>query len=1077
MGETARQFDLEEAEHNFKPVVIEVGKRSAENNALLRTFHDVSSLPSTESKLKYELLTPRRENDTTSLNIQKRIEFISEPILNLCQTTEEYDQAEIEIGEKEILNLLEKFKDPKIPKKGIIDQISEWVKKNPEKRIFLIENFFSETLGSANDIDFYTLTLLAEINPSRELIFVSSKLAEKMEIGERGLSQELKDQIALLNRINDEKANFLLHKILDFMHQYMLTIQDHTEREIEDVGGEYYGGLFEDFWNFANQEIKHSKNYLIKKHFQDITDLREMFDSEKEGAISGFPGGSSDETIYAFSHLYESDKNRRDLGINEGFPMTNPVLPITKGYLGLYKMGQLSEIYKEKDRKPHISSQLEQSYIKKNNLKYEYIYDIINKPLILTGRQSSPSNGLMKLQDFWDFYDRLEADQEKFYFDTTKIDMAKLHPVVVAEILTRNQIYINDENENTKTTPVITNETYKKLLFPLNNYSPEKDYNYNYLMNLAMRKRIEDDFGFKIEEFSMWEQRMFLSFIEQADEKTIQKIKKLISIHGQDVIKTFLSLETDERMVEKIFFLSENLDRKSVDNIFQAYAKIVESAKTSTEEIASEELSEDLIMEGLLVRAKDILKESTQYLSKNKDPNEIKTIVKTTLKKLQQESKKEKIISGLFRKFLELLENKRDGSVDLEQYLPYQQKILEQLQQEGGKVLLLRALSSREELRPLPEIFWKVDRGDEDYQKRFGFSILEFLQKQKKGEEKQVLVEFGQGSGKSKKERAEAGLDEHYLDVGMADKLYYNLRELVRPMINWDELQKQLGKKYTLSDADKDLITDMLYKVIVIADGEVDNENFSYAQERIERITKDPNEIRKILSEIAPKLSTVSTIPDQTDYCEITTEGEKNYPRRSRVAGEDCSPAFLKTKQLLERNMKNLVMTEDQIPDAYELVPAYPAGAIIGDFSGINSLKNRQIDIAVGVRSTVYKEDEDYSNFMQEMFAKLNKDGIYIDDNIRENFGISNRIKQLQEIKKVWETKKWQKKQPEEINIHIIMGPGIEGEDHTENKSGVPMAVVITKKTDHTKVINQLLQPGYYILDIDNYESAMNEVA
>lgn len=101
---------------------------------------------------------------------------------------------------------------------------------------------------------------------------------------------------------------------------------------------------------------------------------------------------------------------------------------------------------------------------------------------------------------------------------------------------------------------------------------------------------------------------------------------------------------------------------------------------------------------------------------------------------------------------------------------------------------------------------------------------------------------------------------------------------------------------------------------------------------------------------------------------------------------------------------------------------------------------------------------------MENIFAKLKENGVYIDDNVRENFGVSNRIDQLQKIKSEWEGQSG-----ESIDIEIIMGPGVAGEDFTEDPAGVPMAIIVSKGSKRTKAIKKLMQPGYYTVRLEDY--------
>lgn len=181
------------------------------------------------------------------------------------------------------------------------------------------------------------------------------------------------------------------------------------------------------------------------------------------------------------------------------------------------------------------------------------------------------------------------------------------------------------------------------------------------------------------------------------------------------------------------------------------------------------------------------------------------------------------------------------------------------------------------------------------------------------------------------------------------------------------------------------------------------------------------------------------------------------YPRRCSVV-EKVSEEFLETKKWMTKNMDKAVLSGD----VYETIPVFPSGVMVGDFLQVKSLKDNSVDSALGVRSTVYKEKIEYDEFMLATFAKLKDGGVYIDDNVRENFGRGNRIEQLKHIKKIWD-----KEKEDEVNIKVIFGPGIPGEDFTNDEKGVPMGLIISKNSDYSSSVKELMRPGYYLVDIE----------
>ena len=527
------------------------------------------------------------------------------------------------------------------------------------------------------------------------------------------------------------------------------------------------------------------------------------------------------------------------------------------------------------------------------------------------------------------------------------------------------------------------------------------------------------------------------------------------NIERKNRITSFLSLEHGgQEMGDKILSLAENLDQTSAQAVFTKYVELVNLAEKEASQLTTEmegDLDEQVIIEGLLVRAKDVLANAAERINTSDDKARE---VEKLLLDLSKESRQEMVVSGLFRKTLELIKNRPDDSVDVRQLISEQDKILEQLHQEGGKGLLLRALQSKGELKPIPEIFWKVDRNLEEYEERFGFNVANFFQKIRPEENgKKVLIEFGPGSGMSKSDRDKFGLTKNYVDMAITDQVYFSVKGWVKNLLDWENIQNEVG--VSLKEKDKDLLSDLIYKTIIIADDQVNLSDFEYAKERIERITNDPEQIKKVLQEVAPQLGSIKEII--TDYSERDEEAKMIYPRRCSVV-EKVSEEFLETKKWMTKNMDKAVLSGD----VYETIPVFPSGVMVGDFLQVKSLKDNSVDSALGVRSTVYKEKIEYDEFMLATFAKLKDGGVYIDDNVRENFGRGNRIEQLKHIKKIWD-----KEKEDEVNIKVIFGPGIPGEDFTNDEKGVPMGLIISKNSDYSSSVKELMRPGYYLVDIE----------
>ncbi|MFA5030847.1 MAG: hypothetical protein WC495_04620 [Patescibacteria group bacterium] len=539
-----------------------------------------------------------------------------------------------------------------------VEGIKAWVSANPDVNIGLLEKEFAGHFDwqkeNSGQLNLPTLFLLGEIQQYRRHGFVNNELAKNLELTpRRGLSAEMRDQLASLNQLNDPRGNLTLHKIMDFMQEHMFTVQDHTEREIEEMLGHEYSGMTVDFYNFARAQVRVSKNYLVKKHYQDIIDSINIDDSDKEGALAGVPGGATDETIYTFQHVQESYNNRIALGVNEGYPIANPVVPIAPGYFGYYRNGALEKVYAATQAEYAKAQMKEKEYIARNNPEDDYIYDQINEPQQITGRHNHPSHGLQKLQLIWDFTDQLKSNDRKFFFDISRLDMSELHPIVAADFLTKNQEYITEEEGKDNGAKPLTQEEFTEKLFPLHNESPDKKYHYQNLTKLHMRKKIEDDFGIDIAGHDFWEQRNFLSFLESQTTDKVDTLIEYTKKYGNDGLTTFLSIELDPAMGERILSIGENLtdSPELAKQLFREYAAAAHQADQTAEEIITsfnliypdKHIDKNEVVEAVLIKAKDLLFNVSEEIetTTSEDKEAIVNQAITHLKKQLATQKKE----------------------------------------------------------------------------------------------------------------------------------------------------------------------------------------------------------------------------------------------------------------------------------------------------------------------------------------------------------------------------------------------------------------------------------------------------
>jgi len=553
-----------------------------------------------------------------------------------------------------------------------------------------------------------------------------------------------------------------------------------------------------------------------------------------------------------------------------------------------------------------------------------------------------------------------------------------------------------------------------------------------------MQKKISEKLGVNITEMELTSQIHLLRFFLNKESKTFDRLKEVLknnSNNKENILKSFLACAKDKKLGDVVLDLAE---KGNTEIIFEEYAKIVNSAEESAEElfnwyiekVPKNNLSYNDFFRSLLTRANDLLSNANKK-------NKYRTVVKNL--------KEENIFQMSARSFFTSIGNalKSNKTLNLRNYQKTQEFIVESFESQEISTTLLKALQVQGSLSPIPEIFWVVDRSEEDYNKRIGFDFSKFLEKFLNY--KKIFVEFGSGNGTAKKDRKDKL--KGYSDFSISDKLYYPIRPIIRQIIDFEKLEKITGE---LSQNEKGLLSDFLYKITVIKKGDIENDNFEYDKDIMNNLTEDPNLLKEALIQKSVLLNETNIIPNDTGIPDskndviypykIEKPNNVNFSKACKILSEDISSYFIESIEDL---------------DIYNYIPAYSPGSIISDFSKINNLQNNQIDIALGIRSTVYLEGSEYEEFMINMKNKLTKDGIYIDDNVRENHGRYYRLDELKDIQK-------------EINtpIYIVLGSGIKGEDFIENRK-VPLTVIITQSQEKIDYIRNNLFSGYKLIELN----------
>lgn len=538
-------------------------------------------------------------------------------VLDLLANPENKGFSTENLEEKDISSMVEQLicEDSTTENNVYIKRIGSWIGKNSESSQSFIQREISKNIKKKKELSLTTFALLGEISNEPNFRLENDLvLTIETSIKNALLTTKLNNQLAILNRLNDSQGNILLLKIFDYLENHLFVLQNDLRDDLGEANHKFYLS-FHNF--FLRKEVRNSKNYLVQKRFQDLVESLEQFQHlNKPDAIPGVAGGTSDMMIYEFKKRNESYENRLGIGLNEGYPVGTPLIPIAPGYLGMYKNGKLAKIYpapKDPQEIQEEARKKEEFYISQNDPKYDYIYAEINTPSQFEIAHPDPSNKLHRLYVLDAFERRLKEDGASFFIDRSRVKMEDLHPVVATKILTINRDYIyTKESADNDPSPAETEELQKKL-FP-DEGSDEKFYGYLNLVQLHMRKKLVDDFGIEISDYDFATQRNFLEFLETRDIENITPLKKFVKKFRSGGIRTFLSLEQDFSMGEKILSLGERLPQETADAIFKKYAEIVDETE-KVENYLEENFDQkkpngsltQSIRENLLRRAKDLL--------------------------------------------------------------------------------------------------------------------------------------------------------------------------------------------------------------------------------------------------------------------------------------------------------------------------------------------------------------------------------------------------------------------------------------------------------------------------------------
>lgn len=469
------------------------------------------------------------------------------------------------------------FEEDTLPDRIAVDDIPKWIAQGSEKkraRGAEVEQQLTALLERYHSLNLAGFILLPEIEAAQGSSLFGPKLT--IAILEHANPSAFNKPLTKLVEINDPQGNIVAHQLLDFRQMFaesLMNITPHDE-EYEDLQNSE--GMFATTTSDALRQLKaYAPNYLLSKHVQDTleSDTTELW-GEKPDALPGVPGGTRDEKIYTFARLQESFSLRRKLGIWEGNLIANPVLPIAPGYTALYgHIGTIEKVFRTETNDSTSIENEERAYIDANDPSYDWIYDSLNVPL---SHDESPSMGLNKLRSIWDLSDDLKRRGASFYFDTERIHMQELHPMVRGDILRRNCEFLQRHHGTENVAVSLVPEQVSRILFPIPELGEaSEEYLYKVFSSLGMRKKIEDDFGVQLEELSFPAQAQLLTLLNTRTKDEFGAVKKFSHEFGAHGLRTFLVTAQDEQLRDKVFAFAEHVSKADAEKVLAAYASLV----------------------------------------------------------------------------------------------------------------------------------------------------------------------------------------------------------------------------------------------------------------------------------------------------------------------------------------------------------------------------------------------------------------------------------------------------------------------------------------------------------------------
>ena len=204
---------------------------------------------------------------------------------------------------------------------------------------------------------------------------------------------------------------------------------------------------------------------------------------------------------------------------------------------------------------------------------------------------------------------------------------------------------------------------------------------YDALLSPLLRKKIESDFGIKLNQFDVKFQLQLLKFISNKNEHEVNEVIDFINQSDDEKnvknrIKSFLSLESGELSGEEVMKIGESLNnspelQETANKLFQEYAGIVDGAEQNTDDLIKmyneiffdKKIDREKASQAVLGKASELLKSVSEELTDCSD-DEKNNVVKESIVDLRRQEKVQNSVIENFKKIIVRLNKQYKKSSD-----------------------------------------------------------------------------------------------------------------------------------------------------------------------------------------------------------------------------------------------------------------------------------------------------------------------------------------------------------------------------------------------------------------------------